>query len=81
MLNKMEVAVYIIVEMYKGEKTPLLRIDSAAYWDKELAQEYVRTQNEHLKELHIESSLFAVKELQISDFPFVKIKKPVLQIR
>jgi len=74
----MKVSVYIIIEMYKGEKTPLLRIDYAAYWDKNLAKEYVDIQNAHLKELHIESSQFSIKEVQILDFPFVdRIKKLV----
>jgi len=68
----MKVSVYIVIEMYKGEKTPLLRIDSSAYWDKELAHEYVAAQNVHLKELNIESSLFTIKEVEISDFPFIK---------
>ena len=47
----MKVSVYIVIEMYKGEKSPLLRIDSLAYWDKALADDYVATQNAHLKEL------------------------------
>ena len=63
--------------MYKGEKTPLLRIDPAAYWDKGLAKEYVDIQNAHLKALHIESSQFSMKEVQILDFPFVDMKKAV----
>ena len=70
----MKVSVYIVIEMYKGEKTPLLRIDSSAYWDKELAHEYVIAQNAHLKELNIQSSLFTIKEVQILDFPFIKLK-------
>ena len=64
----MKASVYIVAEMYKGEKTPLLRIDSYAYWDRELAYEYVAAQNVHLKELNIESSLFTIKEVQILDF-------------
>jgi hypothetical protein len=68
----MEISVYIVIEMYKGEKTPLLRIDPSAYWDKELACEYVVAQNVHLKELNIESSLFTIKEVRILDFPFIK---------
>jgi len=62
--------------MYKGEKSPLLRIDSLAYWDKTLANEYIAIQNAHLKELNIESSVFTIKEVQISDFPFNELKAP-----
>jgi len=75
----MKVSVYIIIEMYKGEKTPLPRIDSSAWWDKEFAQEYVDAQNAHLKELHIESSLFSIKEVQILDFPFMKLEKSLIK--
>ena len=77
----MKVTVYIITEMYKGERTPLLRIDLAAFWDKLLAQEYVDAQNAHLKELRIESSCFSIKEVQILDFPFVDTKKATVKMR
>jgi hypothetical protein len=70
----MKVSVYIVIEMYKGERSPLLRIDAAAYWDKALADEYVADQNAHLKELRIESSKFTIKEVQILDFPFTDLK-------
>jgi len=70
----MKVPVYIVIEMYKGEKSPLLRIDSLAYWDKALANEYAAIQNAHLKELNIESSVFTIKEVQILDFPFNELK-------
>ena len=70
----MKVSVYIVIEMYKGERSPLLRIDAAAYWDKALAEEYVAAQNAHLKELHIESSRFTIQEVQILDFPFTDLK-------
>ena len=62
----MKVSVYIVVEMYKGEKCPLLRIDSSAYWDKALADDYAAAQNAHLKKLNIESSKFTIKEVAIS---------------
>jgi len=75
----MKVSVYIVTELYNGEKTPLLRIDSYAYWDKELAQKYVAAQNAHLKELKIESSLFNIKEVQILDFPFSKLEKSFIK--
>ena len=70
----MKVSVYIVIEMYKGERSPLLRIDAAAYWDKALADEYVADQNAHLKELRIESSKFIIKEVQILDFSFTDLK-------
>jgi len=69
----MKVSVYIVIEIYKGENSPLLRIDSLAYWDKALADDYAATQNAHLKELNIESSRFIIKEVQILDFPFSKL--------
>ena len=69
----MKVSVYIVIEMYKGENSPLLRIDSLAYWDKALADEYATTQNAHLKELNIESSRFTIKEVQILGFPFSEL--------
>ena len=69
----MKVSVYIVIEMYKGERSPLLRIDAAAYWDKSHADEYVASQNAHLKELHIESSKFTIKEVQMLDFPFTDL--------
>jgi hypothetical protein len=75
----MEVSVYIVIEMYKGEKTPLVRIDPSAYCDKELACEYVAAQNAHLKELNIESSIFTIKELDIFDFPFIKSEEPFIK--
>ena len=70
----MKVSVYIVVEMYKGEKCPLLRIDSSAYWDKALADDYAAAQNAHLKKLNIESSKFTIKEVEILDFPFRQLK-------
>jgi len=70
----MKVSVYIVIEMYKGERSPLMRIDAAAYWDKALADEYAAAQNAHLKELGIESSKFTIKEVQILDFPFTDLK-------
>ena len=69
----MKVSVYIVIEMYKGERSPLTRIDSLAYWDKALADDYVATQNAHLKELNIESSAFTIKEVQILGFPFSEL--------
>jgi len=41
----MKIPVYIVIEMYKGEKSPLLGIDSLAYWDKTLANEYIAIQS------------------------------------
>jgi len=69
----MTVSVYIAIEIYKGERSPLTRIDPLAYWNKALADDYVATQNAHLKELNIESSRFIIKEVQVLDFPFSEL--------
>ena len=63
----------MVIEMCKGERSPLTRIDPLAYWNKALADDYVATQNAHLKELNIESSRFIIKEVQVLDFPFSEL--------
>ena len=67
----MTVSVYIAIEIYKGERSPLTRIDPLAYWNKALADDYVATQNAHLKELNIERVYY--KRSPNPGFPFSEL--------